>query len=133
MKRSTLILLIDGISFACFLFLTTSGILLHYLLPPGSGKWSDIWNMDRHEWGNIHFIISVVFFSVLSLHLVLHWKVIINLIKGHHTEESKLRLGLGLVGLVTVLAFAIAPLVSPTNETERVSGGKQYHRIIQNR
>ena len=125
MKRSTIILTIDTISFICFLFLTSTGILLHYLLPPGSGRWSDIWGMNRHEWGEIHFWISVTFFSVLSLHLILHWRVIVNLIKGRHHKESTLRLALGVIGLIVVLLLSVAPLISPTNEVER-SGGYQY-------
>lgn len=122
MKRSNLILVIDALAFISFLFLTSTGILLHYLLPPGSGKWSDIWDLNRHEWGEIHFWISVVFFSVLSLHLILHWRVIVNLIKGRHTKEPKFRLALGLVGLIVVILLSVAPLVSPTNEIEKNSG-----------
>lgn len=129
MKRSTIILFIDSVSFICFLFLTSTGILLHYLLPPGSGRWSNIWNMNRHDWGEIHFIISVIFFSVLSLHLILHWKVIVNLIKGRQLKESTLRLGLGIIGFVVVLLLSVAPLVSQTSETEKV-GGRHEHRGI---
>lgn len=129
MKRSTLILIIDTISFICFLFLTSTGILLHYLLPPGSGRWSDIWGLNRHEWGELHFWISIIFFSVLALHLILHWKVIVNLIKGRHTKEPKLRLVLGIIGLIVVLLLSAAPLVSPTNEIERSGGGHQHRGI----
>jgi hypothetical protein len=129
MKRSTVILFIDSISFICFVFLTSTGILLHYLLPPGSGRWSNIWDMNRHEWGDVHFWISAVFFSVLSLHLILHWKVIVNLVKGRHQKESTMRLGLGIVGLITILLFAAAPLVSPTNEIERSGGGHQHRGL----
>lgn len=125
MKRSNIILIIDAFAFASFLFLTSTGILLHYLLPPGSGRWSDIWNLNRHEWGEIHFWISVIFFGVLSLHLILHWRVIVNLVKGRHTKEPKLRLALGVIGLIVVLLLSIAPLVSPANETEK-SEGYQY-------
>ena len=125
MKRSTIILIIDAFAFIGFLFLTSTGILLHYLLPPGSGRWSGIWNLNRHEWGEIHFWISAVFFGVLSLHLILHWRVIVNLLKGRHTKEPKLRLALGIIGLVAVLLFSVAHLVSPTN-IEVDSRGHQH-------
>lgn len=131
MKRSTLVLLVDSIAFISFLFLTSTGVLLHYLLPPGTGRWSAIWHLNRHEWGNIHFWISVIFFTVLSLHLILHWKVIVNLLKGRHSDEPKLRLVLGIVGLLVILLLSSAPLVSPTSETEKNSG-HQYRRGIAN-
>jgi amino acid transporter len=66
MERSTLNLSIDGFAFAGFVLLTTTGVLLRYVLPPGSGHYSTIWGLDRHEWGGIHFWIAVVFFSVLG-------------------------------------------------------------------
>ncbi|MGD9000770.1 MAG: DUF4405 domain-containing protein [Granulosicoccaceae bacterium] len=119
MKRSTVILLVDGIAFVGFLFLTSTGILLHFLLPPGSGRWSDIWGLNRHDWGDIHFTISMIFFSVLALHLILHWRVVLNLIKGRRSEGATMRFALGLVGLIAILLVALAPLLgSPNVEKE---------------
>lgn len=130
MKRSTMILFIDIVSFIGFVFLTSTGILLHYVLPPGSGRWSEIWGLNRHEWGEIHYIIAVVFFCVLALHLILHWRVILNMIKGHKKEISWLRLGLGITGLLSILIFAFAPVASTTNtdnSTDNKGRRYQYH------
>ncbi|HMB04500.1 MAG TPA: DUF4405 domain-containing protein, partial [Isosphaeraceae bacterium] len=66
--------LVDSLAFAGFVLLTATGILLHYLLPPGSGHRMTIWGLDRHDWGRVHFWISVAFLGSLALHLVLHWK-----------------------------------------------------------
>lgn len=68
----------------------------------------------------------MIFFGVLSLHLILHWKVIVNLIKGRHKKEPKLRLVLGVIGLIVILLLSMAPLVSPTNEVDRADGRHQY-------
>jgi len=35
MKRSMFILFIDAVAFIAFVFLTSTGILLHSLMPPG--------------------------------------------------------------------------------------------------
>ena len=113
MKRTHLNFIIDIIAFAGFVFLTTTGVLLHYLLPPGSGHFATLWGLDRHQWGTLHFWISVVFFSVLALHLVLHWRWLASLVAGRTPEGSGLRLGLGLVGVLTLIAFSIAPLIAP--------------------
>ena len=113
MKRITLNFIIDVLAFVGFVLLTTTGILMRYVLPPGSGRYSTIWSLDRHEWGGLHFWISVVFFSILALHLLLHWRWIVNVITGRSREGSGLHAGLGIVGFVTVVALALSPLLMP--------------------
>lgn len=114
MKRSKLNFIIDIVAFIAFLLLTTTGILLRYILPPGSGKHSTIWNLDRHEWGGIHFWISIVFFSILALHLFLHWRWIFSLIKGKSKKDDgkRKRSILGALGLIVVILLSITPLLT---------------------
>lgn len=113
MKRTKLNLFIDAVAFSGFVVLTTTGVLMRYMLPPGSGHHSTIWSLDRHDWGGIHFWISVVFFSLLALHLVLHWRWILTVATGRPREGSGLRAGLGIIGLVAAVALAVSPLLSP--------------------
>ena len=113
MKRTNLNFIVDVVAFIGFVVLTTTGVLMRYILPPGSGHYSTVLNLDRHEWGDIHFWISVVFFSVLILHLVLHWRWIVSVITGRTREGSGFRAGLGVVGLLAVVALTIFPLLSP--------------------
>lgn len=116
MKRMNLNAVIDAMAFFCFVLLTTTGVLMRYLLPPGSGHSSTIWGMDRHEWGGVHFWLSVVLFSTLSLHLVLHWQWIVNIVRGHPVPGSGLRMGLGIVGALAVVALGISPLLTPVEQ-----------------
>jgi len=81
-KKKHLNFIIDTIAFVGFVVLTTTGVLMRYILPPGSGRYSTIWSMDRHEWGDIHFWVSVVFFLILAFHLVLHWRWIVCVVTG---------------------------------------------------
>jgi hypothetical protein len=113
MKHSKLNSLVDAISFAAFLFLTTTGVLVRYILPPGSGRFTTLWGLDRHDWGDIHFWLALIFFACLSAHLFLHWKWIVFLFKGKKREGSGVRVGLGIVGVITLLALALAPLLVP--------------------
>ena len=123
MKRSKLNFTFDAIAFAGFVFLTTTGVLMRYALPPGSRRFKTIWGLDRHEWGDIHFWISIVFLGLLAMHLVLHWRWIINIITGRPREGSGLRAGLGIVGIAGLLALATAPLLSPVDTNlESLSG-----------
>ena len=130
MKRTNLNFIIDVIAFIGFVMLTTTGVLMRYILPPGSGRYSTIWSFDRHQWGDLHFWISVVFFSVLALHLVLHWRWIVCVVTGRPHEGSGFRLGLGIVGLTTVIALALSPLLTPVERdfTSRKASFSSSHK-----
>lgn len=86
---------------------------MEFLLPAGSGHSTTIWGLDRHEWGSIHFWVSVGFLTALALHVYLHWKWIVSVVRGRPREGSGARVGLGLLGLAALLAIAIAPIVTP--------------------
>lgn len=120
MRKPTRNLIVDGLGFTGFLLLATTGVLMRYVLPPGSGRRAAIWGLDRHGWGDLHFWIAVVFFALLALHLVLHWRWIVSVVRGRPREGSGIRVGLGLIGLVAVVALALAPLLTPV---ERIAAG----------
>jgi hypothetical protein len=61
MNKGRLITLIDALAFTGLTLLVSTGVLLEYLLPPGSGRWVTIWSMDRHAWGDIHFWMACFF------------------------------------------------------------------------
>jgi hypothetical protein len=113
MNRTILNFIIDIIAFIGFVTLTTTGVLMRYILPPGSGRYSTIWSLDRHEWGDIHFWISVGFFSLLALHLLLHWRWIVSAASRRNHEASGFRAGLGIVGLIAVVALVLSLLLTP--------------------
>jgi hypothetical protein len=116
MHRSRLNFLIDALAFAAFVFLTTTGILMRYLLPPGSGRWALLWGLGRHDWGEVHFWIAVILFGLLTLHLVLHWRWVLSMVRGQRPEASGMRAALGLVGVLGLLALAAAPLLAPVEQ-----------------
>ena len=115
--------LIDILAFISFVFLTSTGVLLFYILPPGSGRGNTIWQLDRHEWGDIHFYFAVSFLVILSYHVIQHWRWILSLVKGKQRSYSRNRIALGLVGLLALIAIAIAPVITPVEKTE--NGGQE--------
>ncbi len=76
---------VNALSFIAFLSLISTGTILHYTLPPGSGhqisggrhgagaQIHKFLGMTRHEWGNLHFLIALVFLGLLVIHLAIHW------------------------------------------------------------
>lgn len=122
LKKSSLIALVDIIAFISFIFVVSTGVLMRFILPPKSGKFTEILDMSRHEWGDMHFYITFIFLAILSIHLILHWRFIRNVFRGRIKKANTSRLMLGLVGLLAVLALAIAPFVVPIENSERNSG-----------
>ena len=105
-NKSNLIKWIDVIAFIGFVFVVSTGVLMRYVLPPGSGRSIEIFGMNRHEWGDIHFYITLIFLIILSIHLLLHWKFIRNILFGRLKEAGSMRLAIGLVAFIAVLAIS---------------------------
>lgn len=126
MKQARLNLIIDLLAFAGFVFLTASGVLMRYILPPGSGHHTTLWGLDRHEWGDIHFWISVAFLVALALHLLLHWRWILSVCTGSQKEGSGIRIALAIVALLALLALAFAPLTQAPEKSPHWGGGKRW-------
>ena len=134
MKASKQNFIIDILAFIFFVFLTSTGIIIHYLLPSGSGRSKTIWGFGRHDWGDLHFYVAVGFLLILAFHLFKHWKWIWSLVKGRVSggirPNSVKRALLGLVGLLAILILAVLPILSPVQisgygETEHSKSGEQ--------
>jgi hypothetical protein len=133
MKRTHLNALIDALAFAAFLILLTTGLLLEYQLPPGSGGLQGhgtghgasgrsidlVMGWTRHEWGQIHYWIALAMMAVLTFHLLLHWKWIVCTVRGKPSTASGYRLTLGVVGLVFTVLLSAMPLLSAATSVSR--------------
>jgi hypothetical protein len=117
MKRKTLRLAVDVTAFGLFVLLTATGVLMRYVLPPGSGRFSVLWGMNRHDWGALHFWIAVAFMGSLAVHLLLNWRWVTSAIKGRPREGSGVRVALAVVGLLAVVALAFSPFFARVEST----------------
>ena len=81
MKRSVLNFAIDLVTFVVFLGLLDTGLLLRYVLPPGSGhNGIGVLGLTRHEWGAVHFWLSVFTVALIGVHIALHWRWICSIL-----------------------------------------------------
>jgi len=118
MKANKLNFIIDAASFIVFTFMVSTGVIMHYILPPGSGHSQAIWGMNRHGWGNIHFWLSIAFLIILAFHIIRHWDWIVRFVKGRTSSISGKRTVISIAGLAILLALAISPLLSPISTIE---------------
>ncbi len=86
LRRITVNFIVDLAGFIDLLGLIFTGFVIRYVLPPGSGGRGQelhggqgagyvksLWSMTRHEWGDVHFYMVVVFIVLMLIHLALHW------------------------------------------------------------
>lgn len=87
MTRTMRNFMIDLISFIDLLLLTVTGVILKWVLPPGSGgghrgglrggryaaEAKTLLGLGRHDWGDVHFILALLFVLLVLIHLCLHW------------------------------------------------------------
>lgn len=113
MNRTKLNFIVDTIAFILFTFLLTTGILIHFVLPPQSGHLKTVLAMTRHQWGEIHFYIAFTLVLALVAHFALHWSWIVCVIKGRSKEKSNIRFLVGATIVVILLIISLAILFSP--------------------
>lgn len=86
MKRGTLNFVVDLVSFIDLVCLALTGFVMRYILPPGTGgrgrvlhegrgveQIKELWSMTRHQWGDIHFYLALLFLILMVAHIILHW------------------------------------------------------------
>ncbi len=117
LNRSQINFIIDIILMVVMMLAAGVGLLIKYVLLPGFqcnikyGRDVDLafWGLDRHQWGTVHLIISLVLVALVALHIVLHWRQIKclykNLVRDH---QKRIVLAFGLLLVCAVLA--IGPL-----------------------
>lgn len=116
--------------FLCMMAMTGIGFLMKFILLPGKesqikyGRKVDLFlfGMDRHEWGTIHLVLAFVLLGLLTLHIILHWKMIANMYE-RLIGARKVRIAIALVFIITCIILASFPLlVSP--EVHETGQGK---------
>lgn len=137
MNRTIANIIIDIIAAFLFLGMIATGYILRFPLPPGSNKILSLWGYTRHQWGDVHFWISLGLLVVLVIHLVLHWNWIVTVIgKRCHlvktAHPSLVRSGVLTSGLaiLTISLFAWTAQNS-VKEIARPMRGKHFSQSSQ--
>ena len=131
MKRNTLNFWIDFIGFLVMSGLIWTGLLIHYVLPPGtggqhSGRELTLWGLGRHDYGDIHFYMALVLIGLMVIHVWLHWSWVcgtVNKLLGTKAAGNTRRAvyGVGVLAVMVVLICGsllwIRSQVNPASKT----------------
>jgi hypothetical protein len=116
MKRNTLNFWIDLLTFIVLFAKIWTGLLLHYVLPPGQGRGHslELWGLDRHEYGAIHFYLAIAMIALVLIHVWLHWSWVCNslagLLKIRKPKQAKYLL-YGVISFLVVIFITLASLL----------------------
>ena len=122
MNQFTITKTLDFFSFVTLMLMLSTGVFLKVTLPPRSGG-DEVWGLSRHEWGDIHFYLSVIFLLFMSAHLVAHAKFIKSVIIGKAPTEKYYRIVAGIIGAIALISLAFSPVISPVTDVKR---GQQH-------
>jgi hypothetical protein len=108
MNRTDRKFLIGTLLFVCMGGLVAIGILMGFYLAEGpiqAGKSKYFLGLHRHQWGKIHFYVSLIFVILMIVHLALNW----SWIKGKARLLFK-KYAAAMLGLVAIAPIAILAL-----------------------
>jgi heme/copper-type cytochrome/quinol oxidase subunit 2 len=147
----TLNFITDLITLLAMVALAGTGLLLRFVLPPGSrgGHGLQLWNLTRHDWGDVHFWLSIVLGTLVVVHVALHWTWVCSLVArrvrsdgrrgGQGAPKRRMLSGVAAVVAVTALLvvfvwvarFSITKSVSePEHGGRGTRGGRRAASLV---
>jgi len=137
MSKPKLFFFIDALMFLCLMAIAGLGFLMKYVLLPGRERWAkygrnvDLYwlGWDRHDWGQIHLYLALIFLALLVLHIILHWQQIIGLY-AKFISNAKTRTRVTMVFVILVVLLLSFPFLITPDVVERGRGpGSGGHKI----
>ncbi|MDK2972045.1 MAG: hypothetical protein PWP23_1800 [Candidatus Sumerlaeota bacterium] len=123
-KRSaTFHFVLDGTILFLFVLVLSTGLMLKFVLPHGSGG-AALLGQTRHEWGGIHFWLSMGLVGLMALHVLVHRRWVWAMAKGKQPERQKARLTAFVAATVVILAILAVPFLFPVSG-QMAGGGER--------
>jgi len=119
MRRPTLNLTVNCVLLALCAWLAATGLLISFRLPGGSV----LWDMTRHDWGEVHFWLALCLIAFTTLHVILHLDWIKNIAR-ERWRNARAGSLMTLLFLFLILAAAVSLFAMPVEV--RGGGGHRY-------
>lgn len=125
---------VDVFMFLLMVYVTSSGLLMKYVLLPGSQRQEkyggnvDLYllGLDRHEWGSIHFVAGLVLIVLLVVHVVFHWKNIKGIYGRLVHSVYRRRILAWVLGVVCLIILVLPFFLGPTVLEKGTGLGKRH-------
>jgi hypothetical protein len=136
MKRGTLNFIVDTLTFLVMLAMIASGLLIRFVLPPGSGERRSLWEYTRHDWGDVHFWLAVSLAALVLVHVALHWAWVCGIVQSWLPRgrsagpRSPARRNLAGGALLIVVAGLVVGFlwIAERSVIDTGEGGERQHR-----
>jgi hypothetical protein len=137
MKRSSLNFAVDIVTFLAALGLVSTGLLLRYVLPPGSrgGAGLSVWERSRHDWGDIHFYIAAGIGFLVIAHLALHWGWTVQMMRRMFGSDVSAPIGLSAskrnalgAGVLVLCTLVIGAFLYFAQANVKIEGNERARR-----
>lgn len=112
MKQSELIKWVDLVSFVVLVLMISTGAVLELSLPARS-RGASVLGLTRHQWGDVHLYLSLLFLFLMTAHLVTHFRYIRCSLTGKGTREQNYRIAIGVISLLVLIGLALWPILAP--------------------
>ena len=132
-NKAKLNFVIDALMFLCMMVMLGIGFAVKYILPHGKERWADygggvdlfLFDMERHQWGNIHYYLGLVLLGLLFLHIVLHWDAVLCLYR-RLIGSRNWRIAIASLFVVVNTCFVVTPfLITPEVRKNELRSGRQ--------
>ena len=135
--------LINALALMLFTLMISTGSILKWILPPGSGRIESLTRggiggnksiltllgLTRHDWGRSHFYIAAAFLVLLIIHLALHWNWICATAWGTKKSPQPVLRRLVTVGIALfVIILLILPWVIEKQEMTKAQVVAERYR-----
>ncbi|MFP3867961.1 MAG: DUF4405 domain-containing protein [Desulfobacteraceae bacterium] len=124
---------IDALMFMIMCAIAGIGFLIKYVLIPGEDRWAVygrnvdlLWfGMNRHEWGSIHLYLALSLLTLLVIHIILHWQMVLSLFRSL-VPGAKARSVITVIFLfICLISISFSLFVTPEVEELRRGRGRR--------
>lgn len=140
MSKARLNLLIDTLAYFGMVILLSTGLLLMYIMPPGTGGCHGadgarvtLLGLSRHQWGAVHWYVALGLIAIAAIHVLLHWRWVVSTLGGLLRSATTQGAGRGgalpvtVLGLVGAGLIAAPWIVGAETHPTRGGGGQRRH------
>jgi hypothetical protein len=128
MTRTITNLWLDLVALALMVGLLLTGGIIHFVLPPGTGRSHLLFGLGRHDYGTIHFWGAVVSLGLLVLHLTMHWSYVCGVIAKSLGKEKLSARTQQMWGVGVLVITILLPILGIAWATSQVHVSKLPHR-----